>query len=185
MTTDPVTLVKFNDLDDILRTRFKLNVYDVFDAGKHFYQWHKAKGLPKADEDGKHPGSSQIWMKAYQADPDGAAVCPPYFNLWHWLLRISERSEPRRVHVPLSAMLIVPYTPMSGYEREAAAMRLMIQIYEGKKLPGETPAVVYEVLDDLEARRAAEEPGLRRVIEAVYEIFDGWIMVDIQANLEA
>ena len=80
----------------------------------HFDRWHKAKGLPERDAEGKHFGSSKIFFQQYQADPDGEAAAPVFVNLWHYLLNISmaipwEETESERTKTApvLEALLTV------------------------------------------------------------------------------
>lgn len=79
--------ITFEELDRLitLRTGMK-STRDMLDSHSHFYNWAKAKGYKGKDPDGKDLGSSQIWFAEYRADPAGEAMCPPYLDLWHWLL---------------------------------------------------------------------------------------------------
>lgn len=103
-----VPVVRFEQIEE----DFKLKGIDITDAEKssrHFDRWHKAKNLPTYDEEGKHKNSSKIFMELYQNDPEGEALCPPYVNVWHWLLhtfemiRWKETSSRRTKDVPLIA----------------------------------------------------------------------------------
>lgn len=91
----------------------------------HFERWHKAKGLPDFDSEGKHFLSSKIFFSDYQNDPEGEPAANLYVNLWHYLLQISEPfewtetdSERRKIAPIVSGLLIVqPDLPDEDLEK--------------------------------------------------------------------
>jgi len=79
----------FYDLNDEVE---KSLGFDIRDCGKHFYpdttsfdQWHKDKGYPETDSEGKHMNSSQIWFAEFKRDiAKGKIKKVPYLDFWHW-----------------------------------------------------------------------------------------------------
>lgn len=63
-------------------------------CGKVFYpdtgtfdDWHKEKGLPKIDPEGKEKSSSQLWYAEYMKEvKEGKWNETPYLDFWHWQL---------------------------------------------------------------------------------------------------
>ena len=68
--------------------------FDQRDAGKHFHpdtgkfeDWHKEKGYPDIDPEGKIVSHSQIWFTEYNKDcKDGKWKDTPYLDFWHFQL---------------------------------------------------------------------------------------------------
>lgn len=81
MSTKTVKYVPLSTVCAELDKDFHQNVlYDFNGANLHFYKWCDKKGYGEKDGAGKQRGSSQIWYKEYQNDPEGEAACPEVLN---------------------------------------------------------------------------------------------------------
>lgn len=82
----PPPAIDFHELMDVVCNKHGYDFRDMASSHGHFYKWCDARGLGQTDPDGKHRGASQIWFAEYKAAPDGEVTCPPYHDVWHWLL---------------------------------------------------------------------------------------------------
>lgn len=72
-------------------------------AGKHFYpdsidfdEWHKKKGYPKKDIEGKYLYSSSVWFKEFQEEVQRGIIKEvPFLNFWHWQVEHCFKTEVR------------------------------------------------------------------------------------------
>lgn len=124
-----IPTVDFDTVYDGFRGR-GVDIRDLMGSDGHFSRWHKARGLPRVDADGKDAGSSRIYMQMYRDDPEGEAACPPYVDFWHWLTRIyesvpwTEGRGSRHKDVPLvNGIYTVPTAP-SDQDLQAGRARL-------------------------------------------------------------
>lgn len=62
------------------------SAHEFFDKeGVSFSQWHKNKGYPDIDPEGKEKHSSTLWFKDYQLDIDTGTVKENVFmDFWHY-----------------------------------------------------------------------------------------------------
>jgi len=83
---------EYYDFSDLVKeVNEKLGI-DQREAGKYFHpdtgnfkEWHKEKGYPDIDPDGKIPDHSQIWFKEYGKDcQNGKWKDTPYLDFWHF-----------------------------------------------------------------------------------------------------
>jgi len=108
---------------------------DLLGSDGHYDAWHKAKGLPKKDGQGKHFGSSQEFFRAYQDDPAGADARPPYADLWQFLLKAGEPVEwtegrgERTKTIPVCSAMFAD--PPDWTEEQIAAGRARIEEHNG------------------------------------------------------
>ena len=91
--TITTTRYQFHDMADNVDESLG---YDQRNCGSHFTEgalayddWHKAKGYPELDAEGKATGSSQIWWAEYKAEiADGSVIEVPYLDFWHWQMEV-------------------------------------------------------------------------------------------------
>lgn len=63
---------------------FNIDIYNCLNNDKHFDKWCKKNGYSKKYTD---ENSQEVW-KFYQKDKEnGYLNCPPYLNIWHWLMK--------------------------------------------------------------------------------------------------
>lgn len=77
----------YSEIQEYIEKKYAVKTRDYARKWEHSSEWHRKKGhVGKLDPEGKTLGSSQIWFREYQEDPEGAAKEPPYLDFWHWLL---------------------------------------------------------------------------------------------------
>lgn len=81
-----IPVKEFTELEEFYRSK-GINLRDVTRSENHFENWIKKKKLPTRDKEGRLATSSTIYFQEYARDPDGMMACPPYVDIWQWLLR--------------------------------------------------------------------------------------------------
>lgn len=90
MKIDPsVRTVTFEELQDHLKTRYGIDVYDVNRKSDAFEQWCHRHDIPLKEARGAAPRCQEIWTQYIEA-PDGHDIEPDYFNFWHFIQAAAE-----------------------------------------------------------------------------------------------
>jgi hypothetical protein len=138
-----------------------VDLSDMMGSGGDFERWRRRLRLPAKDPEGVHHGSSQVYFRRYQEDPQGAAACPAKVNFWHWLLEASKpvpwTEQPgRRVKLmPLAADVFT--SPPDPTEEEMAAGRARLEARSGPLPEDAWAQFARSVVDTrVEARRSVE-----------------------------
>lgn len=143
-----------------------IRLRDMMKSDGHFYRWRQKKGLPKEDEEGKDEGSSRLYMKMYQEDPNGEGSRPPHVDFWHWLLERFEtipwresRSERTKV-VPITAGAFPAIPAMTQDALRQARLRVEAKV--GSPLDDEMWAPTERMLKE---RPLCHQKGLEIMTE--------------------
>ena len=80
------SIYDIHEVIEYIGKKYKINPYDFYDSSLHFNSWCDAQGYGKKDPQGKDRNSSQIWFQAYQTDPQGNKMCPPYEDFWKYFI---------------------------------------------------------------------------------------------------
>jgi hypothetical protein len=86
-----VPVKEFSELEEFYRSK-GIDLRDVKKVGNHFEDWLKKQKYPANDDEGHFATASAIYFQEYAHDPDGMISCPPYVDIWKWLLEKFETS---------------------------------------------------------------------------------------------
>lgn len=178
MTLDDIPTVEFEDLHRDYKAR-GVDLYDLMGGQGHYDAWIRRSGLPAHDAEGKASGSSKLYYRMYQQDPQGEGACPPRINFWHMLLRLTDNvpwnESPGRRHkrAPVGPRMVrVPKDPT---EDELAAARARLEAegpipddaWEGVRreamLTRPLAEKTLEILTEMAERHGVEVPGLGKI----------------------
>ena len=137
---DALPVIGFDELEREYAGR-GVQLRDLMGSSGHFRAWRRRRGLPRTDPEGKDEGSSRIYMQMYREDPEGEDACPPYVDLWHWLLKAYEPmpwgATPGYRHktVPLAKGVFQSVPEVT--EEEIADARRRLEAHAGQPLSDE------------------------------------------------
>ncbi len=169
-------VVTFAKLTEIFKKQHRIDLYDVYRAGNHFDKWHRGKGYPIRDEEGKHKNSSQIWFKEYQHDVDGEIKAPVYFNFWHFCIDWSKNHGDATL-MPIDANVIPP--PKRYSEREKAEIHRRLELQTGRR---DLPPEYYTAVADMLRTAESKSSGAEKIINLILRDFHGPIVLDLQLD---
>lgn len=169
-------VVTFNKLAEIFKKQHRIDLYDVYRAGNHFDKWHRSKGYPIRDEQGKHKNSSQIWFKEYQRDPEGVISSPAFFNFWHFCIDWSKNNGDATL-MPIDTGTIPP--PKRFSEREKAEIHRRLELQTGRR---DLPPEYYTAVADMIRMKETKHEGAEKIINLILRDFHGPIVLDLQLD---